>query len=109
VNALEVVIADFITRKLGGAGNVTQCELGQEDFEITLQLEGQPDPVTLNVKGITWSVQETTFILHCQTVHCSLPWLETLIQNWLRDHQQQVRWPDHIKFIPLKLKLRKAA
>jgi len=109
VNALETVIADFLTRKLGGAGTVTHCTLSSEDLNLTLNLQGEADPVTLSIHVLTWSVHEGHFILHCRTLHCSLAWLQTLGQNWLRDHDQKVQWPDHIKFIPLKLKLRQAS
>jgi len=50
VNALESLIAEAATRRLGGAGKVTALTLGAEDVAVTVELDGQPAPVSFRAE-----------------------------------------------------------
>ncbi len=106
MNPLEATIADFITKKLGNAGQVQTCRLEPESLELLLELKGQVNAVSITVTGLSWSLANETFTLHCTKFQSNLPWLEILAEKWLTARDYQMSWPDQLKFLPLKLKLR---
>jgi hypothetical protein len=108
VNALEVLIAEAATRRLGGAGKVTALTLGAEDVAVTVELDGQPAPVSFRAEGLRWSVVGADFRVTFTAAHCSLPWLHTLLQAWADKSGRTVTFRDDLKFLPLKLRLRRA-
>ena len=108
MNALETLIAEAVTRRLGGAGRVTALTLGTEDADITLELDGQPAPVNFRAEGLRWSVQGGDFRLTFAAARCSLPWLHALVQAWAEKTGRTVTFPDELRFLPLKLRLRRA-
>ncbi len=108
MNALETLIAEAATRRLGGAGRVTDLRLGVEDVDATVELDGQPAPVTFHADGLRWSVEGTDFRLRFATARCSLPWLHALLQAWAEKADRTVTFRDDLKFLPLKLRLRRA-
>ena len=108
MNALEVLIAEAATRRLGGAGRVTELRLGVEDVEIAVELDGQPTPVNFQADGLRWSVEGTDFRLTFTAARCSLPWLHALLQAWAAKADRTVTFRDDLKFLPLKLRLRRA-
>jgi hypothetical protein len=108
VNALETLIAEAVTRRLSGAGRITALTLGAEDADITVELNGQPAPVNFRAEGLRWSVQGDDFRLTFVAARCSLPWLHALLQAWAEKTGRTVTFRDELKFLPLKLRLRRA-
>ena len=108
MNALETLIAEAATRRLGGAGRVTALTLGDEDVDVTVELDGQPAPVSFRAEGLRWSVQGGDFRLSFAAARCSLPWLHALLQAWAEKIGRTVTFRDGLKFLPLKLRLRRA-
>jgi hypothetical protein len=108
VNALEALIADAVTRRLAGAGRVTAFMLGEEAASATLELAGQPAPVTIQVDGLRWSVEGEEFRLDYATARCTLPWVDVLLQAWGERQGRRIALRDDLKFLPLKLRLRRA-
>ena len=108
MNALESLIAEAATRRLGGAGKVTALTLGAEDVAVTVELDGQPAPVSFRAEGLRWSVQGDDFRLTFVAARCSLPWLHALLQVWAEKTGRTVTFRDELKFLPLKLRLRRA-
>jgi hypothetical protein len=108
VNALETLIAEAATRRLAGAGRVTALRLGVEEAEATLELAGQPTPVTFHADGLRWSVEGADFRLSFATARCSLPWVDALLQAWAEQTGRTVTLRDDLRFLPLKLRLRRA-
>ena len=108
MNALETLIAEAVTRRLSGAGRITALTLGTEDADITVELNGQPAPVNFRAEGLRWSVVGADFRVTFTAAHCSLPWLHTLLQAWAEKSARTVTFRDDLKFLPLKLRLRRA-
>jgi hypothetical protein len=73
VNALESLLAEAATRRLGGAGKVTALTLGAEDVAVTVELDGQPAPVSFQAEGLRWSVVGADFRVTFTAARCSLP------------------------------------
>ena len=108
MNALEAVIADAVTRRLGAAGRVVDLALGTEDVRVTLELAGQPEPVTFTADGLRWSVDGADFRVDYASARCSLAWVDTLLQLWGERRGRRIALRDELKFLPLKLRLRRA-
>lgn len=108
MNALEAVIAEAVTRRLAGAGQVVELSLGAEDASATLALAGQPEPVGFRVEGLRWSVEGADFRLDYATAHCTLPWVDALLQAWGERQGRRITVRDELKLLPLKLRLRRA-
>lgn len=108
MNALETVIADAATRRLGAAGRVVDLALGTEDVRVTLELAGQPEPVTFAADGLRWSVEGADFRVDYATARCSLPWIDALLQLWGERRGRRIVLRDELKLLPLKLRLRRA-
>jgi len=108
MNALDTAIADAVTRRLGAAGRVTDLALGTEDVRVTLELAGQPEPVTFMADGLRWSVDGADFRVDYAAARCSLPWVDALLQAWGERRGRHIALRDELKFLPLKLRLRRA-
>lgn len=108
MTALDTAIADAVTRRLGAAGRVTELTLGTEDVRVTLELTGQPEPVTFTADGLRWSVEGADFRVEYATARCSLPWVDALLQAWGGQRGRRITLRDELKFLPLKLRLRRA-
>ena len=108
MNALETLIAEAATRRLAGAGRVTDLRLGVEDVDITVELDGQPAPVRFHADGLRWSVDGADFRLSFAAARCSLPWLHALLQAWAEKTGRTATFRDDLRFLPLKLRLRRA-
>ncbi len=108
MNALEALIAAAATRRLGGAGRVPALRLGVEDVDVTVELDGQPAPVNFHADGLRWSVDGADFRVRFAAARCSLPWLHALLQAWAEKSGRTVTFRDDLKFLPLKLRLRRA-
>jgi hypothetical protein len=108
VNALDALIADYATRRLAGAGKVTAVSLGAEDITATVELLGQTDPVSFRAEGLRWATNGAEFQLSFASAHCTLPWMNALLQAWATSQGRKVSFRDDLKFLPLKLRLRRA-
>jgi hypothetical protein len=103
MNPAEKALATLLTERLGPAGKVRQLTLGQGTIEVTLDLAGQSEAVTLRANGLSWESKDNQLILRWQVLESSLAWLQHLLHEVSNRMQRQVTFADSLKWVPLKL------
>ena len=103
MNPAEKALAMLLTERLGPAGKVRHLTLGQGTIEVTLDLAGQSEAVTLRASGLSWESKDNQLILRWQVLESSLSWLQHLLNEISNRMHHQVTLTDSLKWVPLKL------
>ena len=103
MNPAEKGLANILTERLGPAGKVCHLTLGQGVIEVTLDLAGQPEAVTLRASGLSWESKANQLTLRWRVLESSLPWLQHLLNEVSHRMHHHVTFADSLKWVPIKL------
>lgn len=103
MNPAEKALAKILNERLGPAGNVRQLTLGRGSIEVTLELTGQLEAVTLRASGLSWESKDNQLTLRWEILESSLPWLQHFLQELSQRMHHQATLADSLKWVPLKL------
>lgn len=103
-------IVNVLNQKFGSVGQVTELSLGRTAVSITLNLAGEEKPVTLEVRGLEWSVSDGKMNLFFDELICADKiWLQEIFKIVAEKTGRVVSIPDSMKMMPLKMLLKKKA
>lgn len=105
MNPAEAEIARQLGARLGEAGKVTAVSLGRGSVRLTLELAGQVAPVELRADGLRWQTEDDRMVIRWDAAGSSLPWVDALIRSFSERAGREIRLPDSLRLMPLKLLL----
>lgn len=108
MNATEAELAKMVSARLGDIGKVTDITLGRGTVRLTLELAGQGAPVELHAHGIRWSSEGDHVVIRWESAGSTLTWADRLIATLAARSGNELRVPDSLRLLPLKLILPKA-
>lgn len=103
MNAAESELARLLTARLGEAGRVTGLSLGRGSVRLTLELAGQGAPVELHADGLRWTTEEGQLVVRWDKAGSSLAWADALLRALAARANHELRLPDSLRLMPLKL------
>ncbi len=101
----EAALAKLLGDRLGDIGAVREVALGKGSVRLVLDLAGQPGSVELSAEGLSWEPDGDAVVLRWTRVGSSLPWLDRIGAALSERAGNQLRLPDSLRLVPLKLLL----
>jgi len=108
MNAAESELARMLSARMGEMGKVSDVTLGQGSVRLTLDLAGQGSPVELHAEGLRWSNEGDQVVIRWDRAGSSLPWVDRLMLKLAERAGNELRIPDSLRLLPIKLLLPRA-
>lgn len=107
-NFISQQIISALNQKFGAVGQVDDLSLSKESVSITLSLAGEDKPLTLEVRGLSWSVSDGKMNLFFSELVCrDKLWVQEVFKLIAEKTGRVVSFPDSLKLMPLKMLLQK--
>jgi|GEM_PF-620642 len=112
----RILMADFINQqiinalnqKFGDVGQVDDLAFSKENVSITLSLAGEPQPLTLEVNGLSWNTSDGKMHLYFDALICREKiWIQEIFKLIAEKTGRVISFPDSLKLMPLKMLLQK--
>lgn len=101
-------IINALNQKFGNIGSVDDLVFSKENIAITLSLNGEDAPITLEVDGLAWNTSDGKMNLFFENLVCrDKPWIQEIFKLIAEKTGRVVSFPDSLKLMPLKMFLQK--
>lgn len=101
-------IINALNQKFGDIGQVDDLSFSKGDVSITLSLAGEPQPITLEVNGLSWNTSDGKMNLYFENLICREKiWIQEIFKLIAEKTGRVVSFPDSLKLMPLKMLLQK--
>ena len=107
-NFINQQIISALNQKFGEVGQVDDLSFSSDSVSVTLNLAGEPAPVTLEAHGLAWNVSDGKMHVHFSELRCpEKRWVQETFKIVAEKTGREISFPDSIKLMPLKMLLQK--
>jgi hypothetical protein len=107
-NFISDQLVKFLNQRMTGIGAVDALDVGHDAVVATVSLQGETEPVRLELSGIRWSTGDGQFHLHFQIARASKEWMQGLLNILAEKTGKRISLPDKFSLAPLKMLFPKA-
>lgn len=101
-------IINALNQKFGAVGQVADLAFSKENVSVTLDLAGEPAPITLEVNGLCWNTSDGKMNLYFNELVCrDKIWIQEIFKLIAEKTGRVISFPDSLKLMPLKMLLQK--
>ncbi len=107
-NFISQQIINALNQKFGNVGSVEALDISKQTISLTLNLNGENAPITLEVRGLEWSVADGKMNLFFDELLCpDKRWVQEIFSLIAEKTGRVFSFPDSLKMMPLKMLLQK--
>lgn len=107
-NFINDQITKFLNQKMQGVGQIDNLQIEDNAIKVTIALNGEPEPVQLEILGISWSTSSGTLHIYFESARASKVWLQALLNIAAEKTGKRLSIPDKFSLAPIKMMFRRA-
>ena len=100
-------ILSAINQRFGNIGTATALSFSGGNVSLTLELNGEAEPITLEVRELAWNTSDGKMNLHFSDLLATKPWVQEIFRLVAEKTNRVISFPDSLKLMPLKMMLPK--
>lgn len=107
-NFISDQLTKVLNQKMQGIGQVDQLTIENDAVKATLTLNGETEPLQLEVLGIRWATKDGKLNIYFESARASKVWMQGLINALTAKTGRCISLPDKFSLAPVKMLFRKA-
>ena len=107
-NFISDQLTKVLNQKMQGIGQVDQLTIENDAVKATLTLNGETEPLQLEVLGIRWATKDGKLNIYFESARASKVWMQGLINALTANTGRCISLPDKLSLAPVKILFRKA-